>query len=88
MVHSDNSDGYLAILTVDTKIPLIRLEKADSKNRYKFIVDINTENDNVYNIKTTFKTKEKLVQLINSTIDTLSAYPQFSEYADDLENCL
>lgn len=85
---SDDLDDYLTILTVGTKIPLIRLEKTDSKNCYKFIVDINTKNNDTYIVKTTFKTKEKFNQLLNSTIASLKEYPQFSNYADDLESCL
>ena len=84
-------DGTLTILTANTKIPLMRLEKTtkDGKTYYKFISDINTENDaNVFNVTTVLKSKAKLGQLIRLMIDALREYSQFSEYADDLENCL
>ena len=77
-------------MTADTKIPLIKLEKTtkDDKNCYKFLVDITNEDDDNFTIKSIISSKAKFNQLLESTINALQEYPQFSKYADDLENCL
>lgn len=80
----------LTIITVDTKVPILKLEKAQVKdqNVFKFIVDITTEDGAEYCVKDVINTKEKFNQLLQSTIEALNSYPQFSRYADDLENCI
>ena len=77
-------------MTVDTKIPLIKLEKTnkDGKNCYKFLVNITNEDDDNFTIKSIINSKSKFNQLLESTINALKEYPQFSKYTDDLENCL
>ena len=92
----DNSnDSYvehecLTIVAVDTKVPILKLEKTQVKdqNVFKFIVDITNDNDDNYSVKAIIETKYKFDQLLKSTIDSLKNYPQFNKYADDLENCL
>ena len=59
-----------------------------NKYHYKFIVDITTENDDNFSIKSTIESKEQLNKLIEQTIDALKNYPQFIKYVDDLSNCL
>ena len=88
--ESYESNEALVILTVDTKIPLIKLEKSikDDKQVYKFIVDITNEDGGSFNVKSVITSNETFSQLLQSTIESLSLYPQFSKYADDLENCL
>ena len=79
----------IVIITVDTKIPLIKLEKirTEDKNVFKFIVDISDKNDD-FRIRAIFDTKEKFDQLLQSTINALREYSQFSKYADELESCI
>ena len=88
MQLSYENNELLTILTADTKIPLIKLEKTtkDGKNCYKFLVDITNEDDDNFTIKSIISSKVN--QLLESTINALKEYPQFSKYADDLENCL
>ena len=83
--YEDNES--IVFVTVDTNVPLIKIEKTKSKdmNAFKFIVDID-EID--FTIKNIFDTEEKFTQLLQSTIDTLHEYSQFNKYADELENCL
>ena len=84
---------FIVLITADTKIPLIKLEKNKSKNKnvFKFIVDIDEIGFTINNI---FYTEEKFNQLLQSTIDTLreysqlSKYSQFSKYVDELEQYL
>ena len=92
----DNSnDSYvehecLTIVAVDTKVPILKLEKTQVKdqNVFKFIVDITNDNGDNYSVKAIIETKYKFDQLLKSTIDSLKNYPQFNKYANDLENCL
>lgn len=79
----------ITIVTVDTKIPIIKLEKTklNDKNVFKFIATISIETEDI-SIKSIFETKEKFNQLVQSTITNLREYSQFAIYADELENCL
>ena len=83
-----NDDNSLNIVTADTNIKLITIEKTivnDSK-KFKFIVNINTEDDDEFKIKTTFDNIEKFNSLVESTINSLKEYKEFYKYAEDLEN--
>lgn len=85
---SDLNNNILTIITVDTKMPLIKIEKANvnDKKVFKFIVDITTEDEDNFSFKTFIKTQDQLNKLIEQTVDALSNYPQFSKYLDDLKN--
>lgn len=85
-----NNGGSINIIGIDTKIKLITIEKIEKNgnDKYKFIVDITNDNDESFCIKTFIETKEQLNQQIEQTVEALKQYPQFSKYADDLENCL
>lgn len=87
---SFESNESIIILAVDTKVPLIKLEKAlkDEKQVYKFIVDITNEDGDSFNVKSIISSKEKFNQLLESVINALNEFSQFSKYANDLENCL
>ena len=78
------------LFSFTNKVPLIKLEKAlkDEKQVYKFIVDITNEDGDSFNVKSIILSKDKFNQLLESTINALNEYPQFSRYADTLENCL
>ena len=88
--ESYESNETLIILAVDTKVPLIKLEKSikDEKQVYKFIVDITNEDGDSFNVKSIITSQETFSQLLQSTIESLSLYPQFNKYVSDLESCL
>lgn len=87
---SYDSNASIVILAVDTKLPIIKLEKQRVNNRklYKFIVDITTKQDDKFIIKTTIDSKEKFISLLESTINALCEFKQFAKYANDLQRCL
>lgn len=89
-IKNDIKLDTLVICTVDTKIPLIKLEKIETENKlnYRFIVDISIDNGDNFSIKSTIETQEQLNQKLEQTIEALKQYPEFSKYADDLEYCL
>ena len=80
----------LVICTIDTKEPLIKLQKVEADNRteFKFIVDIINEDNDNFMFKSIIKSQEQLNQLIQKTIEALRLYPKFNKYADDLEEYL
>lgn len=88
--ESFESNESIIILAVDTKVPLIKVEKAlkDEKQVYKFIADITNEDDDSFNVRSIISSKEKFKQLLESVINELNEYPQFNKYTDDLENCI
>lgn len=88
--ESFESNEAIVILSVDTKVPLITFEKLlkDEKQAYKFIVEITNEDGDSFNVKSIISSKEKFNQLLESTINALNEYPQFSKYANDLEKCI
>ena len=55
---------------------------------FKFIVDISTDKNDEFKIKTTFDSQEKFRSLLEATINALKEYKEFYKYAEDLENCL
>ena len=86
--YSDNES--IIILAVDTKLPIIKLEKQyiNDEKSFKFIVDIKTKDEDRFMIKTTIDSKEKFISLLESTINSLKEFELFYKYAEDLENCL
>ena len=89
-ITNDIKLDTLVICTIDTKEPLIKLQKVETedKTEFKFIVDIINENGDNFIFKSIIKSQEQLNQLIQQTIEALKNYPKFSKYVDDLENCL
>jgi hypothetical protein len=86
--YSDNES--IVILAVDTKLPIIKLEKqyVNDEKSFKFIVDIETKDKDRFMIRTTIDSKEKFISLLESTINSLKEFELFYKYAEDLENCL
>ena len=86
---SDDLDE-LIICTVDTKQPIIKIQKTikENKTEFKFLVDITDEEGDRFLIQTTIKSKEQLNTKIQETVGALRLYKEFSKYADDLEDCL
>lgn len=88
---SYSNNEYIDIITADTKLTLIRLEKAnvDNKKVYKFIVDVTADNGDTFNTKTIFYTRDKFSALKSSTVNSLKEldFASFYKYMDELEQC-
>lgn len=80
----------LTIISVDTKIPIITLEKVekDGEEMFKFIVDITNKDGDDFRIRTTFDNQNTFKSLIQATVSALKEFKEFYKYANDLENCL
>ena len=80
----------LTIYTVDTKEPLIKLQKVEveDETEFKFIVEITNEDGDDFRFRSIIKSQEHLNQLIQRTVEALKQYPEFNRYTDDLSNCL
>ena len=80
----------LIICAVDTKEPLIKLQKveADIRTEFKFIVEITNKDGDDFIFRSIIKSQDQLNQLIQQTVDALKQYPKFNKYADDLEEYL
>ena len=89
-IANDIKLDTLIICTIDTKEPLIKLQKVetDNKTEFKFIVDITNEDGDDFRFMSIIKSQEQLSQLIQQTIESLKLYPKFSKCITDLENCL
>ena len=89
-IANDIKLDTLVICTVDTKEPLIKLQKVktEDKTEFKFIVDIINEDNDNFMFKSIIKSQEQLDQLVQQTIEALKQYPKFSKYAEDLDNYL
>ena len=89
-VKNDIKLDTLIICAVDTKEPLIKLQKVESDNKieFKFIVDITNEDGDNFTFKSIIKSQEQLNQLVQQTIDMLKQSPQFVKYVEDLAECL
>ena len=89
-IANDIKLDTIIICAVDTKEPIIKLEKVknEEKTDFKFIVDITNDQGEEFMFKSIIKTPEQLGKLVQQTVDALKNYPQFVKYIDDLENCL
>lgn len=89
-IANDIKLDTVIICAVDTKEPIIKLEKVknEEKTDFKFIVDITNDQGEEFMFKSIIKTSEQLDQLVQQTVDALKYYPQFVKYIDDLENYL
>lgn len=89
-VKNDIKLDTLIICAVDTKEPLIKLQKVetDNKTEFKFIVDMINEDGDNFTFKSVIKSQDQLNQLIQQTVEALKQYPKFNKYADDLEEYL
>ena len=66
----------------------IKKQSKDEKVIYKFIVDITTDREETFNVSAIIETQDQLNKLIEQTVEALNSYPQFSKYADNLEECI
>lgn len=89
-IKNDITLDTLIICTIDTKEPLIKLQKVDTDatTEFKFIIDLTNKDGDNFIFKSIIKSQEQLNQLIQQTIDMLKQSSQFAKYVDDLENCL
>ena len=88
--HMNQMKHWSFQLAVDTKIPLIKLEKSikNDKSVYKFIVDITNDDGDRFLVNSIISSKDKFNQLLESVVNALNEFPQFNKYATDLDNCL
>ena len=84
------SGDSIYIKAVNTDITLITIEKVivNDEEVFKFLVDISTESNDEFKIKTTFDSQDKFKSLLEATINALKEYSEFYKYAEDLEKCL
>ena len=89
-IKNDITLDTLTICTIDTKEPLIKLQKVDTDvaTEFKFIIDLTNKDGDNFIFKSIIKSQEQLNQLIQQTIDMLNQSSQFSKYIDALESCL
>ena len=89
-VSSNERENIITIIAIDTKLPLMSIKKQskDEKIIYKFIVDITTDREETFNVSAIIETQDQLNKLIEQTVEALNSYPQFSKYADNLEECI
>ena len=89
-IANDVKLDTLIICAVDTKEPLIKLQKVkvENKTKFKFIVEITTKDGDDFVFRSIIKSQDQLNQLVQKTIDALRLYSKFNKYADDLENYL
>lgn len=89
-VSSNERENTITIIAIDTKLPLMSIKKQskDEKIIYKFIVDITTDREETFNVSAIIETQDQLNKLIEQTVEALNSYPQFSKYADNLEECI
>ena len=89
-IEYDDDLDTIEIYVVHMDKPLIKLIKYDTDDSigYRFIVDITTNNEEQFIVKANIENQAQLNQQIEQTVEALRQYPQFSKYADDLENCL
>lgn len=89
-ITNDIKLDTLIICAIDTKEPLIKLQKVktEDKTEFKFIVDIINEDGDNFMFKSVIKSQDQLNRLIQQTVEALKNYSKFSKYADDLEDYL
>lgn len=82
--YSNNDD--VDIITVNTNISIIKIEKTIYEDKYlfRFIVNITDENGDNFNINSIITSKSKFQQLIQNTIEILESNSQLNKYAEDL----
>lgn len=78
------SEDRIILLSRDTNISLITLEKIYNSNNIKFIVDITIDEDN-YTINSIFDNKDKFIQLLSYTINILHMNSLYFKYAAELK---
>ena len=82
----DTRQDTIKICTIDTKIPIIQIQKTNKKSEIIFLVDLCTEDRREFKTKAYMQTKEEFNQLLQETIDMLNSSPEFCKYASDLED--
>ena len=84
------NDSEFTIICSDTKKPLITISKdiKNNKDVYIFKVNITTDDDDSFNMKTVFNTAEQFNNLLSTTISALKDYKIFYKYIEDLEKYL
>ena len=83
------SGDSLNIKAANIDLTIITIEKTivNNKEAFRFIIDIATDDNDEFKIRTTFDSQDKFKSLLKATISALKEYKQFAKYADELENC-
>ena len=81
----DIKQDTIKICTIDTKIPIIQIQKTE-KDEMIFLVDLITADRKEFRLKSYMQTKEEFNQLLQETIDMLYSSPEFCKYASDIED--
>lgn len=81
---------YLAVIDVDTKNTILKIEKTQVKdmNAFRLIIDFKNEYGDNYSVTSIINSRDKFKQILESTVDSLHSYPQFEMYARKFESCL
>ena len=84
--NTTNSDDVLYIAARETNIPILTMSKKVEENKQHYIIsiDINNEDGDCFRYKTTFKTLDEFYLILDSVIDSLRTFKNFSKYADEL----
>ena len=80
----------LIIYTVNTKEPLIRLQKikVEDQVEFKFIIDITNKDGDDIIFRSMIKSQTQFDQLLRQAVELLEDNPKFSEYGYELEEGL
>lgn len=84
--NNNINDDVLYIATRETNIPILTMSKKVEENKQYYIIsiDINNEDGDCFRYKTTFKTLDEFYLILDSVIDSLRTFKNFSKYADEL----
>lgn len=87
---SEDDIEDLVVCAADTKMPIFRIQKTeyDGKTHFKLIATIATEYDDSFTINEEIDSKGKLDTKVREIADFLFDQQEFSQYADELFNCL
>lgn len=88
----DNSNNFseLNILATHSKCLTVKLQRTviNETASVRLAVEITGMDGNDFVIHYVITSPDQLTQFIRQTIEMLKLCPQFSNYVDDLENCL
>lgn len=89
-IESYTSNASIVVVAIDKNIPIVKLEKqmVGKSKKYKFIVEIKTEKNDEFIVRSTIDTKEKFYNLLEATINSLREFKEFSKYASELSKCI
>ena len=88
----DDSNNFseLNILATHSKRLIVKLQRTviNGTASVRLMVEITGTDGNDFVIHYVITSSDQLTQFIRQTVEMLKLCPQFSNYTDDLENCL